>query len=68
MAPPEPLELALDTLADMPAGDRLVLRLGRQPYPLYDILRRMGYQWQVSGSDGVFDVLIWPADSGAGGI
>lgn len=67
LAPPEPMERVLDTLADMPAGDRLVLRHRRQPFPLYDILRRMGYQWQVSGSDGAFEVLIWPVDSGVDG-
>lgn len=68
LAPPEPMERVLDALADMPAGDRLLMRHRRQPFPLYDILRPMGYQWRVSGADGAFEVLIWPVDSEAGGV
>lgn len=65
LEPPEPMERVLDALADMPAGDRLVLRHRRQPFPLYDILRRMGYRWSVSTTDGGFEILIWSDDAGA---
>lgn len=63
---PKPLELTLDTLADMAAGDRLLLRNRRQPFPLYDILRRMGYRWEVSGCEGDYSILIEPADRAPG--
>ncbi len=58
---PEPLERALDALAVLPAGDRLLLRHRRQPFPLYDMLRRMGYRWQVDGREGDWQILIEPA-------
>jgi len=63
MEPPEPMERTLDALATLPAGDRVVLRLTRQPFPLFDLLRRMGYLWEVSGADGDYQVLIRSADA-----
>ncbi|MBK5964587.1 hypothetical protein CCR95_10945 [Thiocystis minor] len=60
---PEPLERALDALAALPAGDRLLLRHRRQPYPLYDLLGRMGYRWEVTGTEGDWRILIEPADA-----
>jgi hypothetical protein len=63
---PEPLERTLDTLADLPAGDRLLLRNRRQPFPLFDILRRMGYRWEVSGNEGDYLILIEPVDQTPG--
>jgi len=65
LEPPEPLERVLDALADLPAGDRLRVLHRREPFPLYDLLRRMGYAWETTGSDGRFEILIWPRD-GAG--
>ena len=61
LPPPEPLERTLDALAMLPPGDRLVLHHRRQPYPLYDLLGRMGYRWEVTGSDGDWTILIEPA-------
>jgi uncharacterized protein (DUF2249 family) len=58
LPPPEPLERTLDALAELPAGDRLLLCHRRQPFPLYDLLRRMGYRWQVSGQEGDWQILI----------
>jgi hypothetical protein len=55
---PEPLERVLDVLMAMPAGDRLVVHHRRQPFPLYDLLPRMGYRWQVSGNEGDWEILI----------
>ena len=63
LEPPEPMERTLDALATLPPGDRLELRLGRQPYPLFDLLRRMGYRWEVSGGDGDYRILIRPEDA-----
>jgi uncharacterized protein (DUF2249 family) len=45
MVPPEPLELTLNALDRLAAGDELVLLLYCQPHPLYNILRREGYVW-----------------------
>lgn len=58
LPPPEPLERTLDALSTLPSGDRLLLRLRRQPFPLYDFLRQMGYRWEVRGQDGDWEVRI----------
>lgn len=58
LPPPEPLERALDALSSLPSGDRLVLRLPRQPLPLYDLLRQMGYRWEAKAQDGIWEVYI----------
>jgi hypothetical protein len=66
LPPPEPLERTLDALAMLPPGDRLLLHHRRQPYPLYDLLGRMGYRWEVTGSDGDWTILIAPAGATSG--
>jgi uncharacterized protein (DUF2249 family) len=66
LEPPEPLERVLDALADLPAGDRLRVRVRREPFPLYDLLRRMGYAWNGTPAAGGYEVLIWPRDEGFG--
>jgi uncharacterized protein (DUF2249 family) len=58
LPPPEPLERTLDALSSLPSGDRLLLRLPRQPLPLYSLLRQMGYRWEVRGHDGDWEVCI----------
>ncbi len=63
LPPPEPMERALDALATLPPEDRLVLRLPRQPFPLFDLLGRMGYLWEVSGTEGDYRILIRLADT-----
>jgi hypothetical protein len=60
LPPPEPLELTLDALSGLPAGDRLLLHHNRQPYPLYDLLRGMGHRWEVAGREGDWQILITP--------
>ena len=63
LAPPEPLERILDALADLPRGERIRVLHRREPFPLYDLLRRMGYGWQTRGTDECVEILIWPLDS-----
>ncbi|EGV31622.1 hypothetical protein ThidrDRAFT_1823 [Thiorhodococcus drewsii AZ1] len=60
LAPPEPLERVLDALADLPAGRPLWVLHRREPFPLYDLLRRMGYGWRTLGEDPRVEILIWP--------
>ena len=62
LEPPEPLERVLDALAELADGDRLQVRLRRDPFPLYNFLRQMGYDWETTGAQGRFEVLIWPTD------
>jgi hypothetical protein len=55
------MERVLDALADLAPGEPLHVLHRREPFPLYDLLRRMGYQWRTRGEDGRFDILIWAA-------
>jgi uncharacterized protein (DUF2249 family) len=63
LEPPEPLERVLGALEDLPEGNHLRVLHRREPFPLYDLLRRMGYAWETTGGDGRFEILIWPRDS-----
>lgn len=67
LEPPEPLQRVLDALMDVPAGDRLRVLLRHEPFPLYTLLKRMGYGWAGSGGDDGFEILIWKRDSGQQG-
>lgn len=68
LAPPEPMEAVLAALAGLQAGDRLRMLHRREPFPLYDLLPRMGYAWKTTedttaGEVG-FEILIWHRDDG----
>ncbi|MEW9900595.1 DUF2249 domain-containing protein [Chitinivorax sp. PXF-14] len=59
LEPPEPMEQAIAALESLPDGDVLVLRIHRQPYPLYDMLRNEGYCYQCEPTeDGLFRITI----------
>ncbi|NEX23250.1 DUF2249 domain-containing protein [Thiorhodococcus mannitoliphagus] len=62
LALPEPLEQVLDALADLPRTERLWVLHRREPFPLYDLLRRMGYGWRTEGADERFEILIWASE------
>ena len=67
LEPPEPMERILDALSGLGEGNRLRVLHRREPFPLYDLLGRMGYAWETTGTDGRFEILIWPVhptDSG----
>ena len=63
LAPPEPMERILDALADLPTGGRVRVLHRREPFPLYDLLRRMGYGWRTQGAEDRFEMLIWALDA-----
>lgn len=61
LEPPEPLERILDGLAEMPPGDWLKVLHRREPFPLYGMLRNMGYVWStVPGVKTAIEIFIWP--------
>ena len=63
LEPPEPLERTLDALGTLAPGDTLRLHIHREPYPLYGLLRDMGYVWEVrAGTRSLFEILIRRAD------
>jgi uncharacterized protein (DUF2249 family) len=58
--PPEPLERALDALAALEGGQRLRMMIGREPFPLYDMLHKRGYLHEtIPRPDGDYEILVW---------
>lgn len=56
---PEPMERVLEALDGLGPEDRVRFLIHREPYPLYDILRRNGFAYQAEpADDGGFAILI----------
>lgn len=63
LEPPEPLVRVLEALDRLEQGQRLLLLLEREPFPLYSILERNGYQHTTRmNEEGTFYIEIWPRD------
>lgn len=64
LEPPEPLERILDALADLPAGDWLRITHRREPFPLYRMLRDLGYRWHTREKFGSgIEMFVWSEDT-----
>lgn len=60
LEPPEPFLLTMEALDAIGPGQTLLLRLNREPFPLYRALELNGFAWKDSRDDqGVVEVLIW---------
>ncbi len=60
LEPPEPFVRTMDALDALPAGEKLLLLLYREPHPLYKVLRQNGYAYETElVPDGTFEILIW---------
>lgn len=59
LPPPEPLEQCLEALAELQPGQRLRMLIDREPYPLYTMLDRDGFQHDCAFEDTHFLVTIW---------
>ena len=60
LEPPEPFILTMEALDRIKPGQRVLLMLGREPFPLYRALELNGYSWQTERlEDGAVEVLIW---------
>ncbi|GIX28324.1 MAG: hypothetical protein KatS3mg123_2205 [Burkholderiales bacterium] len=60
LEPPEPLERVLEALCRLKPGQRMLLLLEREPFPLYRILERNGYEHSTRVNDeGTFYIEIW---------
>jgi uncharacterized protein (DUF2249 family) len=64
LQPPEPFERAMESLADLGAGDTLTLVLDRVPHPLFRILERDGHEFEWH-DDGLGRVAVRVAAPGA---
>jgi uncharacterized protein (DUF2249 family) len=59
LPPPEPFERIMRALQQLPPDTALLVRIHREPFPLYDVLRDEGYVWQTAAlADGSFDIRI----------
>ncbi|TFW01799.1 DUF2249 domain-containing protein [Oxalobacteraceae bacterium OM1] len=59
LEPPEPMERVLDALASLQTGERVRMLIDREPRPLYRILERGGYRYEVTPrEDYLFEILI----------
>jgi uncharacterized protein (DUF2249 family) len=50
LEPPRPFELVMTGLCDLAPDETLVVRVDRDPVPLYRVLRQNGYEWTTTGS------------------
>ena len=59
LEPPEPMEKVLAALDQLKPGQRVRFLIHRQPYPLYDLLRRYCYRYETAAvADGSYEILI----------
>lgn len=62
LPPPEPMERILDALENLPRGEYLRVRHSRQPWPLFDILGELGYDYEMEElGPSAFEIRIWRA-------
>jgi uncharacterized protein (DUF2249 family) len=60
LAPPEPLERVLTTIADFHGGDTLKVLSDFEPTPLFRILDRDGFlHYTEPGAAAPYEVTIW---------
>lgn len=64
LEPPEPFVLTMDALDRLPKGEKLLLQLYREPYPLYRALDNNGFAYATEHTaDGTVEILIWHRDA-----
>jgi uncharacterized protein (DUF2249 family) len=57
--PPEPMERALDALANLQAGQHVRILIDREPVPLFRILERNGYGYRsLQETPGIYSIVI----------
>lgn len=60
LEPPEPFVLAMNALDTCASGEKVLLLLTREPYPLYQALDLNGFSHQTRlATDGTVEVLSW---------
>ena len=59
LEPPEPFERVMEAISGLAPGERVMLILNREPFPLYRVLRLNGYQHKTTVfPDGRFEIVI----------
>ena len=62
LAPPEPLERALDAVQSLGNG-RLRLLFSLEPLPLYGLLKRQGFACLTDVTGDGFELVIWRTEN-----
>jgi uncharacterized protein (DUF2249 family) len=61
LEPPRPFELVMEALCTLSPGDSVRLVIEREPYPLFRVLDRNGYRYEVRrGDDATYQIDITP--------
>ena len=59
LPPPEPFEHIMRALSSLPPATVLQVHIHREPFPLYEVLRDTGYDWQTTPlEDGSYSIRI----------
>jgi uncharacterized protein (DUF2249 family) len=58
----EPFDPIMDALADLAPGERLLLRAGFEPVPLYDVLASRGFDHETTADGDEYRVLVERSD------
>ena len=60
LEPPEPFVQTMEALDAIERGQKVLLLLCREPFPLYRALELNGFEWETTqAADGTVEVLIW---------
>ena len=60
LEPPEPFVQTMEALGEIGPGQKVLLLLAREPFPLYRALELNKISWKVDrSSDGGYEVLMW---------
>ena len=60
LAPPEPLERALEAVRELPPGGYVRMLHWREPLLLYPLLEEQGLRWTTrAGRETAYEILIW---------
>lgn len=60
---PEPFRLAVAAVGELEEGEYLCMRHRREPFPLYEMLDKLGFSYRVrEGMHTRCEILIWRAD------
>lgn len=65
LPPCEPLELALAAVRKLGSSERVRLVHWREPFPLYELLKKEGFAYDVLALAERFEIVIWRADASA---
>jgi len=64
LEPPEPFVRTMEALDSLQRGQKLLLIVPREPFPLYRALELNRISWLSEGrDDGRFEVLMWHKDT-----